>query len=212
MYKVFFNDRRVFLCSPDEKKELSCEVKLIEVEKQQEVGLWVNRFLTDHTTKDVVFLNAEIELLFRWFCSCFECIGAAGGLVSNPRQELLCIKRLNYWDLPKGKAEIGESAEQTALREVEEECGISPLIIDTYATESYHIYAHPKKEGRWVLKKTDWFFINYQGHQTPTPQTSEAIEEAIWASVDEVQTIKKKTYASLMPVFELWLNSLLHSR
>jgi len=212
MYKVFFNDRKVFLGGHDEIEDLACLRSSTGVEKQEEVEGWVNRFLMDTSLEELVLSYSDEELLFEWFSSCFERIHAAGGLVGNSRKELLCIRRLGYWDLPKGKAEKGESPEQTALREVEEECGINHLSIEKYATTSYHIYSHPKKEGKWVLKNTDWFFIYYPGDQTPVPQLSEAIEEVIWASITKVEEIKLKTYASLMPIFELWLNSLWHSR
>src|SRR5690606_38316271 len=51
-------------------------------------------------------------------------VKAAGGLVDNELNEFLFIKRLGKWDLPKGKLEEGEKMKETALREVEEECGI----------------------------------------------------------------------------------------
>ena len=52
-------------------------------------------------------------------------IEAAGGLVVNAAGKLLVIERLGVWDLPKGKLESGETAQVAALREIEEECGIS---------------------------------------------------------------------------------------
>jgi len=47
----------------------------------------------------------------------------AGGLVTNENNELLMIFRRGKWDLPKGKADEGETVEACALREVEEETG-----------------------------------------------------------------------------------------
>jgi 8-oxo-dGTP diphosphatase len=57
-------------------------------------------------------------------------VRAAGGIVlrSTPKGEwqVLLVHRPRYddWSLPKGKADAGESDEETALREVEEETGL----------------------------------------------------------------------------------------
>jgi 8-oxo-dGTP diphosphatase len=53
-------------------------------------------------------------------------VRAAGGVVTRPGSdgpELLLVHRPKYddWTLPKGKAEAGETDEECALREVEEE-------------------------------------------------------------------------------------------
>ena len=54
---------------------------------------------------------------------------AAGGLVWRPGEdglEVVLVHRPRYddWSLPKGKLDPGESFEQAALREVEEETGL----------------------------------------------------------------------------------------
>ena len=57
-------------------------------------------------------------------------VQAAGGVVTRPAQdgdrEVLVVHRPRYddWTLPKGKLERGESPEDGALREVEEETGV----------------------------------------------------------------------------------------
>ena len=48
----------------------------------------------------------------------YEDIKAAGGVVFNANDEVLLIYRRGKWDFPKGKAEKGETIEETALREV----------------------------------------------------------------------------------------------
>jgi 8-oxo-dGTP diphosphatase len=58
-------------------------------------------------------------------------VRAAGGVVwragDGGRAEVLVVHRPKYhdWSFPKGKREEGESDEQTALREVEEETGFT---------------------------------------------------------------------------------------
>jgi 8-oxo-dGTP diphosphatase len=57
-------------------------------------------------------------------------VEAAGGIVwreQHGEAQVLLVHRPRYddWSLPKGKADPGETPEQTALREVEEETGLS---------------------------------------------------------------------------------------
>jgi len=80
---------------------------------------------------------------------------AAGGLVrsraparssaepsppeSNPPPQVLIVHRPKYddWSFPKGKADPGESIEETALREVREETGIEARIINHLPSVRY---------------------------------------------------------------------------
>ena len=57
-------------------------------------------------------------------------IKAGGGLVLNPRNEILMIFRRGFWDLPKGKLDDGETIMECAIREVMEETGLPVLIAD----------------------------------------------------------------------------------
>lgn len=72
-----------------------------------------------------------------------EAVRAAGGLVSRPtgagRREVLLVHRPAYddWSFPKGKAELGESDEACALREVEEETGLRCALGDELGRTSY---------------------------------------------------------------------------
>ena len=62
--------------------------------------------------------------------SAAEPVRAAGGVVTRPAAdgtvEILVVHRPRYddWSLPKGKLEPGETAEEAAVRELEEETGI----------------------------------------------------------------------------------------
>src|SRR5690554_6546012 len=71
---------------------------------------------------------SDPESVFRLLCSQIVVVRAAGGWVTDPLGAGLFIHRLGKWDLPKGKAEQGEDSAQTALREVQEECGILPAL------------------------------------------------------------------------------------
>ncbi len=76
-------------------------------------------------------------------------IRAAGGLLwreSTQGRQLLVVHRLRYddWTLPKGKLEKGESWEEAALREVEEETGCKAIIDDFAGLISYAPGGTPK--------------------------------------------------------------------
>jgi 8-oxo-dGTP pyrophosphatase MutT (NUDIX family) len=69
-------------------------------------------------------------------------VRAAGGVVTRPGSggpELLLVHRPKYddWTLPKGKAEAGETDEECALREVEEETRLVCRLGDEVGVSEY---------------------------------------------------------------------------
>jgi 8-oxo-dGTP diphosphatase len=78
-------------------------------------------------------------------------IHAAGGIVVQDDRVLL-VHRPKYddWSLPKGKLEAGESWEEAALREVEEETGVVCELGDYAGTSRYEVAGVPK-EVRYFL-------------------------------------------------------------
>jgi 8-oxo-dGTP diphosphatase len=66
-------------------------------------------------------------------------VHAAGGIVVRPDGRIAVIHRPRYddWSLPKGKLDAGESFEDGALREVEEETGIRGRIVGELAATEY---------------------------------------------------------------------------
>jgi 8-oxo-dGTP pyrophosphatase MutT (NUDIX family) len=87
-----------------------------------------------------------------------EPIRAAGGVIWRRRAdgglEIVLVHRPAYddWSLPKGKAEVAETDEQTALREVEEETGLVCLLGPEVATTRYHDRRdRPKVVRYWAM-------------------------------------------------------------
>jgi 8-oxo-dGTP pyrophosphatase MutT (NUDIX family) len=194
MYKVFFNDRTIYLDDtlPDMTrvgKDYVCAFENVTDLKPQ-----VRQFLHPDKTGNLYIFHDDQDSLFKTFSQCFALIPAAGGLVRNGRGELLVIFRRGKWDLPKGKAEKGESMEQTALREVEEECGLKGIELQEFLRSTYHIY---EGSGSYVLKKTDWFSMLYTGSETPKPQTREDITEVRWIGPPDLDEITGNTYLSI---------------
>jgi 8-oxo-dGTP diphosphatase len=102
-----------------------------------------------------------------------EVICAAGGIVRRDGRVLL-IHRPKYddWTFPKGKAEDGESDEDCALREVEEETGLSCELGRELPTVFYRDrHGRPKRARYWLLTPL-------QGSFVPTAE----VDEIEWLS------------------------------
>ncbi|MGY6561311.1 MAG: NUDIX hydrolase [Luteibaculaceae bacterium] len=136
---------------------------------------------------------------FKRFKAPFKEIIAAGGLVKNTDSNFLLIERLGFWDLPKGKAEKGETFEETALREVEEECGLTNLAIFSPLGITWHTY---KLKDEWILKKSVWFYMFYTGNELLKPQTEEGITQCIWANFKTAVELKPLMYPSIRRLFD----------
>jgi 8-oxo-dGTP pyrophosphatase MutT (NUDIX family) len=84
-------------------------------------------------------------------------VRAAGGLVvrEGPKgPEILVVHRPKYedWTFPKGKTEAGESDEECALREVEEETGLRCGLREELPSTSYtDAQGRPKRVRYWLM-------------------------------------------------------------
>ncbi|MCL6471524.1 MAG: NUDIX hydrolase [Firmicutes bacterium] len=76
-----------------------------------------------------------------------ETVVSSGGVVfrkADGRIEVaLTAREDNIWVLPKGLVEKGESLEEAALREVNEEAGLTGEIIDKIGRIDYWYFWHP---------------------------------------------------------------------
>ncbi|MGL4909395.1 MAG: NUDIX hydrolase [Bacteroidales bacterium] len=147
--------------------------------------------------------NEELHITpDKWekFYSQHTIVAAAGGVVINPQNEILMIYRLKRWDLPKGKCEQGESLEQTAIREVQEECSIDGLILKDKIMTTYHIYQLNKLN---TLKETHWYLMRYDGTQKQfTPQKEEGIERAEFLPMHQILKVLPYSFSSIQSVFQ----------
>jgi len=198
MYKVFFNDRNVFL-TDDFTKYFEVKYGLFyKFRNITELKDLLNLFGTLKSIRTVYIFHFDILKLQEAFRSCFTYIEAAGGLVTNNQNEVLLIHRKGKYDLPKGKLDADETYQQAAIREVKEECGIDNLAIIKPLISTYHIY---QGEEGLVLKKTYWFDMFHKGNEKPVPQTEEEIDQAFWSAPEKiVDTIAGNTYGSILDV------------
>jgi 8-oxo-dGTP diphosphatase len=84
-------------------------------------------------------------------------VNAAGGLVVRSDGRIAVIHRPRYddWSLPKGKLDPGETFEDGALREVEEETGVRGRIVGELTPTSYLDRKGRDKLVRWYRMALD---------------------------------------------------------
>ena len=154
-----------------------------------------------------VFLHHNPTDLLNAFKEQLNVIVAAGGLVYTRDNELLLIHRLGHWDLPKGKLDEGESLEECAIREIEEETGAKDLAIQQPLLTTYHTY-HQK--GKNNLKESHWFLVKAAKKTDLTPQTDEDIAQSIWVSLQDIQPYIDGAYPSVADVLKKGIEFLQH--
>ncbi len=199
MYKVFFKDRIVFLTNNIERDLNNDFGAIFKYSNNKELKDFILNFEKKKEINSAYIYHHDLDKLIDHFSECFKLIYAAGGVVKNKENEILFIHRLGVWDLPKGKAEKGESIEETALREVEEECSISQLKIIRPLAPTFHTY---QLKGKLVLKKTFWYEMSYSGTKTPKPQTEEDITDVKWMNKMDTKEALTNTYPSIIEVIK----------
>jgi 8-oxo-dGTP diphosphatase len=81
-----------------------------------------------------------------------ERVNAAGGVVVRDGAVLLVHRsRYDDWTLPKGKLDPGESFEDAALREVEEETGVRCSLGRELPSTTYRVGGRPKLVRYWLM-------------------------------------------------------------
>jgi len=115
-----------------------------------------------------------------------QVVRAAGGVVTRTARdgtlEVLVVHRPRYddWSLPKGKVEPGESVEDAARREIEEETGVRVELGAALPTTEYvDRHGRPKVVHYWRMTpvgETAW-------------QPSDEVDETRWITVAEAGTL-----------------------
>ena len=83
--------------------------------------------------------------------------------------------------------EKGESLDQAATREVEEETGLTNLVLESFINPTFHIYF--ERNGEQILKITYWYKMSYFGKDKAIPQSEEGITEVDWKGQQEINEV-----------------------
>jgi len=141
------------------------------------------RFIDNEIADALAF--AEVPGSYTLDCLYENSCGAVVYRIINdePRFLLIRNKCSAHWGFPKGHMEPGETAEETAIREVLEEAGIRiQLLPDFFAKSEYTIQGRVEKSVTLFLAKTP---------DTSTTIQREEIEDYLWLSFDKaVETLR----------------------
>jgi len=208
-YKVYFANRPVVFINESEfdavERTLGSMANYESIVSQGKADTMLIESAIDRGARAIYVKCRDVEWSWQQFASQFLLIRAAGGVVSNDRDEILFIYRLDKWDLPKGKVEEGEELELAALREVEEECSIHKLELIHHLITTYHTYS---LKGEQVLKSTDWYVMKHAGNDQPTPQLMEGISDAQWIAPENWnEIVLANTYPSVQDVMDAFQKS-----
>lgn len=194
MYKIFYEQRALIFPNIEEKNLVldatSPQLESYEVEK---IHNFLRQWLVVNLTEDVTIDGISPKVLSAALLRTFRMAPAAGGVVVNDGQ-FAAIERHGIPDLPKGHIEEGEDAAAAALREVEEETGLTGLSIVRQLPSSWHCYLY---EDEWRLKQTSWFLMTTADPSKTTPQTDEDITQVTFLSEYDVEWFLENTYRSI---------------
>jgi ADP-ribose pyrophosphatase YjhB (NUDIX family) len=203
-YIVFLNERLVTIC-PENKSVADNKKMVLDFDGKSSLTEAYTTFYRNPEICELVINSGQnFEDACSSFNSLFKHIKAAGGIVRNSAKEVLFIKRLGVWDLPKGKLLKIENSDDGALREVTEETGLNKLRIMKKLPSTFHIYTN--RNGKEILKETFWFEMYCDEHQTLVPQLEEDITDVKWFSQTDLDIPVQNTYASLRHLLKGYLN------
>ena len=206
LIKIFVNEKPIYLTDEftNHLKELSEKEDSIFLENNMVDATSLLEKLDTAKYSVAILLAKSIEKLKNNFFSQFDIIEAAGGIVQNENKKMLFIFRRGKWDLPKGKLEVGETIETCAEREIEEETGITQLVLKRKIGETFHIY---KERGKTILKISHWFYFTCPSLQKVQPQIEEDIAEVKWISTQNIKEPMANTYKNIKEIVSIFFDT-----
>jgi putative (di)nucleoside polyphosphate hydrolase len=137
-----------------------------------------------------------------------------GVVVARSDGRVLVFERVDkpgQWQLPQGGLDVGEEPPEAALRELQEETGISPDLVELLAEHpGWLAYELPPerrrhKTGRGQVQK--WFLYRFLGADSdidlvPDPRERQEFSAYRWITmedlVDSVWEVRRPIYAALV--------------
>ncbi len=194
MYKVFVNESPLILTN---RLSETVDGKYFPLN-----GVSINEAieaLAKNKLEEAYIYHPNAEEILKKFSKKIPLVVAAGGVVTNKTGKVLFIYRNKKWDLPKGKVEKGETLEQAALREVEEETGVEGLKVENFLRATYHIF---KRNGKYKLKEVHWFSMSTSYKGELVGNLEEGIEKVKWKSPKKIKKALLNSYTNIKILFE----------
>lgn len=190
MYKIFVGDKPIILATTFKEKAGRKNYRLNRVI----LSRVIRKLNASDTINEVRLVHKNEKKLLKKFLKKLPNVIAGGGKVYNEKGKILFIFRNGKWDLPKGKIEKKESIEETAIREVEEETGVTGLEITKPLETTYHIF---KRNGRYKIKITYWFEMKTSFDGKLHPQIKEGITKVKWLGKKKTKKALSNSYANV---------------
>jgi 8-oxo-dGTP pyrophosphatase MutT (NUDIX family) len=111
----------------------------------------------------------------------YKHVVSAGGVIYKSvgdSFEVALVSRGRVWCLPKGIIEKGETAEETALREVKEETGLAGELIGKIGEISYNFFS-----GRRFFKTVHFYLFRYVGGSVEAHDSE--VDSVKWFPISE---------------------------
>ena len=138
-----------------------------------------------------------------------------GVMLVNADGQVWVGQRMDYdgdaWQMPQGGIDEGEDARTAALRELEEETGITPALVTIEAeTEGWHRYDLPHDlvsrlwKGRYRGQEQKWFMMRFTGDASDIDIATEHPEFSEWKWIDPAEMLdvivpfKRAVYAAVL--------------
>ncbi len=149
---------------------------------------------------------------------------AAAVMLLNADDKVFVAQRidssLDAWQMPQGGLDPGEDARTGALRELEEETGIGPHLVEILAQSSRELlYDLPPElqgklwKGRYAGQRQSWFLMRFLGSDADVNLETEHPEFRNWQWMDPwrlpelIVAFKKPLYEAVLAEFKPWLPS-----
>lgn len=146
----------------------------------------------------------------------------AGVMLRNAQGDVFVGQRKDNavaaWQMPQGGVEKGEEVREAALRELEEETGVSRDLVTVVAqTAGWVPYDLPHDlvgklwKGRFRGQEQKWFLMDFHGHDDQVNIATKHAEFSAWQwlpvadLVDNIVPFKRHVYAAVLKEFEEYL-------
>ncbi|MBD3664825.1 RNA pyrophosphohydrolase [Sulfitobacter aestuariivivens] len=141
-------------------------------------------------------------------------INSAGDAFVGQRTD----RNFDAWQMPQGGVDKGETPQDAALRELQEETGVAATLVDVLAeTEDWLPYDLPHElvpkiwKGRYRGQEQKWFLMRFNGQDADVNIETEHQEFSTWRwmpvadLVPNIVPFKRDVYVAVLKAFEAHL-------